>query len=110
GPDVVKVTTGEEVTFETLGGADIHGQRSGVAHFVSENEDDAFSAIRTLIGYIPSSCRDDPPRVSNEDPIDRADENLQSLIPLDPTHPYEMRDVIGSITDRGEFLEVMPHH
>jgi acetyl-CoA carboxylase carboxyltransferase component len=110
GPDVIKVTTGEEVTQEELGGSDVHNQRSGVAHFIADAEDEAFAQIRELLSYLPSNNREQPPhRPTLDDPL-RADPELQSIIPDNPNHPYDMRGVITRVVDEGRFLEVMPYH
>jgi propionyl-CoA carboxylase beta chain len=108
GPEVVRVTTGEEVDFEQLGGADVHSQRSGVAHFEAGSEDEAFQQVRALLSYLPQNSQEPPPRIPCSDPVDRADPELQSLIPDSHREPYEMRDVIHRVVDSGEFLEVQP--
>ncbi|NNM97527.1 MAG: acyl-CoA carboxylase subunit beta [Candidatus Dormibacteraeota bacterium] len=108
GPEVVRVTTGEEVDFEQLGGADIHSQRSGVAHFEARNEDEAFQQVRQLLSFLPQNSTEPAPRVPTDDPADRADPELQEVIPLSHREPYEMRDVIRRIVDDGNFLEVQP--
>jgi acetyl-CoA carboxylase carboxyltransferase component len=110
GPDVIKVTTGEEVTQETLGGADVHSQRSGVAHLESDTEDEAFAQIRRLLSYLPSSNRERPPHREPTDDPDRADAELQSIIPDNPNQPYDMRGVITRVVDDGDFLETQPYH
>ncbi len=110
GPDVIKAVTGEEVTFETLGGADIHNQRSGVAHFEADSEDESFAQIRRLLGYLPQNNREQPPHRPTGDDPHRADAELQSIIPDNPNQPYDMRQVVTRIVDDGEFLEQMPYH
>ncbi|MBV8527721.1 MAG: hypothetical protein JOZ75_05355, partial [Candidatus Dormibacteraeota bacterium] len=110
GPDVIKVTTGEVVNFEDLGGADVHNQRSGVAHFINDTEDEAFAQIRDLLSYLPANNRERPPyRPSLDDPH-RADPELQTVIPDNPNQPYDMRAVVCRILDEAKFLEVMPFH
>jgi len=110
GPDVIKVTTGERVTFEDLGGSDVHNQRSGVAHFNADTEDEAFAQMRTLLGYLPANNHEPPPyRPTLDDPL-RADPELQSIVPDNPNQPYDMRAVVTRVVDDGEFLEVMPYH
>ena len=110
GPDVIKVTTGERVTFEDLGGSDVHNQRSGVAHFNAETEDEALDQMRALLGYLPANNHEQPPyRPTLDDPA-RADPELQSIIPDNPNQPYDMRAVVTRVVDDGEFLEVMPYH
>jgi len=110
GPDVIKVTTGEEVTFEELGGSDVHNRVSGVAHFIADAEDEAFAQIRDLLSYLPANNRDRPPHRPTLDDPQRADVELQSIIPDNPNHPYDMRAVITRVVDEGRFLEVMPYH
>ena len=110
GPDVIKVTTGESVTFDDLGGSEVHNQRSGVAHFIADTEDDAFTQIRELLGYLPANNREKPPFVATLDDPERADEELQSIIPDNPNQPYDMREVVARIVDDRNFLEVMPYH
>jgi propionyl-CoA carboxylase beta chain len=106
GPSVVKTVTHEEVDFEGLGGADVHGATSGVAHFVHDSERDALAAIRTLLSYLPANNLDDPPLSASADPPDRRDEALLDIVPDSPTTPYDMHDVIRRVVDDGAFLEV----
>jgi propionyl-CoA carboxylase beta chain len=106
GPSVVKTVTHEEVDFEGLGGADVHGATSGVAHFVHDSERDALAAIRTLLSYLPANNLDDPPLGASADPPDRRDEALLDIVPDSPTTPYDMHDVIRRVVDDGAFLEV----
>ncbi|HEX6537583.1 MAG TPA: acyl-CoA carboxylase subunit beta [Candidatus Dormibacteraeota bacterium] len=110
GPDVIKVTTGEQVSFEDLGGSDVHNQRSGVAHFIADSEDEAFAQMRELLSYLPASNREQPPHRATDDPPHRADEELQRVIPDNPNQPYDMREVVTRVVDEGRFLEVMPYH
>ena len=110
GPDVIKVTTGERVTFEDLGGSDVHNQRSGVAHFNADTEEEAFGEMRALLGYLPANNREQPPhKPTLDDPL-RADPELQTIIPDNPNQPYDMRGVVSRVVDSGEFLEVMAYH
>ena len=106
GPSVVKTVTHEEVDFEGLGGADVHGGTSGVAHFVHDSELESLAAIRRLITFIPSNNLDDPPIRPSTDPADRRDEELLGVVPDEPTKAYDMRDVIRRVVDDGELLEV----
>lgn len=106
GPNVVKTVTHETVDSEALGGARSHATKSGVAHFVGKNELDAIQKIKSLLSYIPSNNLEDPPRVLTDDLPERADEKLDEIIPEDPSHPYDMKDIIHLIMDEGEFLEV----
>ena len=108
GPEVVRVTTGEEVDFEQLGGADIHSVRSGVAHFEAADEDEAFRQVRELLSFLPQNSNEAPPRVQTADPSGRADPELQEIIPANEREPYEMREVIHRVVDDGRFLEVQP--
>ena len=106
GPNVVKTVTHETVDSEALGGARSHATKSGVAHFVAKNELDAIQKIKSLLSYIPSNNLEDPPRVLTDDLPERADEKLDEIIPEDPSHPYDMKDIINLIMDEGEFFEV----
>jgi len=110
GPDVIRVTTGERVTFEELGGSDVHNQRSGVAHFIADSEDDSFAQMRELLSYLPSNSRERPPFRPTLDDPQRADPELQTVIPDNPNQPYDMRAVVTRVLDDGKFLEVMPFH
>ena len=106
GPKVVKTVTGEDVTQEQLGGASIHTSKSGVAHFAADTEEDGLKIIRQLMSYIPQNNLEEAPIVTNDDPIDRLDDGLNSIIPDSPNRPYDMYEVIGAVVDNGEFLEV----
>jgi propionyl-CoA carboxylase beta chain len=106
GPSVVKTVTHEDVTFEELGGADAHATTSGVAHFAVDNEVEALETVRELLSFIPGNNREDPPRIDSDDPIDREEEDLDSLVPENPNKPYDMLDVIRRIVDHGDFFEV----
>ena len=107
---VIKVTTGEQVTFEDLGGSDVHNQRSGVAHFIADSEDDAFTQIRDLLSYLPANNREQPPYRPTLDDPHRADPELQAIIPDNPNQAYDMRAVVIRVVDEERFLEVMPFH
>jgi len=106
GPNVVKTVTHEEVTFETLGGAEIHGSTSGIAHAVYASEPECLGAIRELLDYLPSNNLSDPPSRPTSDPDDRRDERLLELIPQSPATPYDMHGVIRAVVDDGRFFEV----
>lgn len=106
GPKVVKAATGEDVTFESLGGAEVHAEKSGVAHFVANDERDAISLIKKLLSYLPSNNLEDPPYVDTGDDPNREDEALNSIVPEDPEEPYDMREIITRIFDKGSFFEV----
>jgi acetyl-CoA carboxylase carboxyltransferase component len=105
GPDVIRTVTGEEVDAETLGGADTHAARSGVAHFVADSEAAAFAVTRRLLSYLPSNNAEDPPSVRAAD-AETDDDALDRLIPSSPETAYDVRDAITGIADRGSFLEV----
>ncbi|GAA1734512.1 acyl-CoA carboxylase subunit beta [Luedemannella helvata] len=110
GPDVIKTVTGEDVGFEELGGARTHNHRSGNAHYLATDEDDAVDYVRALLAYLPSNNADDPPAwpsAADLDP-DEADHALDTLIPDSANQPYDMHTVIGTVLDDGEFLEVSP--
>jgi len=106
GPDVVKTVTHEEVSFEDLGGASVHSEKSGVCHMAADSEGDALYLIRKLLGYLPQNNMEDPPfMIGGDDPL-RMDEALGTMIPDDPGKPYDMKDIIRSIVDNGQFFEI----
>jgi propionyl-CoA carboxylase beta chain len=109
GPDVIKAVTGEKVTFEQLGGAMSHNQKSGVAHFAAENEEHCIEYIKTLLSYLPSNNLDDPPRIKPSDDPNRMDEGLVNILPDESDKPYDMKEIIKHVVDNGEFLEVHEH-
>ena len=106
GPKVVKTVTGEDVTVDKLGGAMVHATKSGVAHFVGETEESTIETIRELVGYIPSNNFEEAPFVATEDPLDRLEDSLNTIIPENPNEAYDVKDVIHAIVDEGRFLEV----
>jgi propionyl-CoA carboxylase beta subunit len=106
GPNVVKTVTHESIDMEGLGGADVHGGTSGVAHFVHDSEVECLDSIRRLLAFLPQNNREDPPRRQTSDPFDRAGDELLDLIPGEPNRPYDMHGVIRHIVDDGEFHEV----
>lgn len=106
GPKVVKTVTGEDVTQEQLGGASVHASKSGVAQFSVQTEEDGFTLIRKLLGYLPQNNLEEAPLMKSDDPIDRLEDGLNEIIPDSPNRPYDMYEVIGAIVDKGEFLEV----
>lgn len=110
GPKVVKTVTGEDITVDDLGGANIHSSKSGVSHFMAENEDECIMILRKLLSYMPQNNLEEPPVTECTDPIDRMDDNLNQIIPDNPNKPYDVIDVIDSIVDYGEFLEVHRHY
>ena len=106
GPDVVKTVTGEEVSFEELGGAATHASKSGVAQFISPNEEAALEDARYLLSFLPQNNVDPPPYAEPSDPAGREDAELDTLIPDDPAKPYDMKNVVRRVVDDGEFMEV----
>ncbi len=106
GPKVVKTVTGEDISIEDLGGGKVHASKSGVSHFLVENEQEGLMLIRKLLTYIPQNNLEDPIITENTDPIDRMDDHLNELIPQNPNQPYDILDVITSIVDYSEFLEI----
>ncbi len=110
GPDVIKAVTHEEVTKDELGGAATHNSKSGVAHFMADDDEQAMMMIRELLSYLPSNNLADPPIHPCLDDISRVDEKLQTLIPDDPNKPYEMKELIKTIVDNHIFFEVQPHY
>jgi acetyl-CoA carboxylase carboxyltransferase component len=106
GPKVVKTVLNEDVTTEALGGPDMHSRKSGVAHFISDSEEDTILLIRKLLSYLPSNNMEEPPWRKPGDPIDRLCEELAAIIPDHPNKPYDMIDVIEAVADDHEFLEV----
>ncbi|MBE0650881.1 MAG: methylmalonyl-CoA carboxyltransferase [Bacteroidales bacterium] len=110
GPDVIKTVTHEEVTKEELGGAMTHNKKSGVAHFSADDEEQALMTIRELMSFLPLNNMEDPPRKTCTDDPNREDPNLDTIIPIDPNKPYNMKEIIHSVIDNGHFLEVQPHY
>ncbi len=106
GPKVVKTVTGEDVDEESLGGASIHSTKSGVTHFTAATEEEGLALIRKLISYLPQNNLEETPLVECKDPIDRLDDVLNEIIPDNPNQSYDMYEVIGTIVDNNEFLEV----
>ncbi|MBK6602665.1 MAG: acyl-CoA carboxylase subunit beta [Betaproteobacteria bacterium] len=108
GPDVIKAVTGEDVTAQSLGGAEVHMHRSGVAHLAAQSEAAALELVKRLLGYLPQNNNEDPPQVAPYDSPDREDEALNALIPDNENEPYDMRVAIAMIFDRDSFLEIHP--
>jgi propionyl-CoA carboxylase beta chain len=106
GPNVVKTVTHEQVTSEELGGAMVHASRSGVAHFACENEADAIEKVKRLLNYIPQNNCEDPPWADCIDPLDREEDALNRIVPENPNQPYDIKDVINDVVDKGSFLEI----
>lgn len=109
GPKVVKTVTGEVVTDDELGGAMVHGSKSGVNHFVAEDEQEGIMLIRKLLSYLPQNNLEDPPISVCDDPIDRLEDALNEIIPENPNKPYDVKDIIHTLVDYNEFLEVQRH-
>lgn len=108
GPDVVQAVTGEHITQNGLGGADVHSTSSGVAHFVYDDEFSCFEDVRYLLSLLPANNRELPPVIENTDPVDRPGTSMAKLVPADPSQAYDTRVVIEELVDDGEFFEVQP--
>jgi propionyl-CoA carboxylase beta chain len=110
GPDVIKTVTHEEVSKEELGGTMTHNVKSGVAHFAVDDDRACLQRIRDLLSYMPSNNTEDPPLIRSDDPADRADPELDELIPPEPTKPYDMKRLVQAVVDDRNFLEVHEHY
>lgn len=110
GPKVVKTVTGETVTEEELGGAMVHGAKSGVTHFVAEDEQEGIALIRKLLSYMPQNNLEDPPVFPCDDPVNRLEDALNEIIPENPSKPYDVKDIIHAVVDYNEFVEVQRHY
>src|SRR3954462_7239002 len=109
GPEVIKTVTGEEVDFESLGGAMTHNTKSGVAHFAADGEEQCLEDARYLFSFLPSNNLELPPRVQPTDDPDRQEPELDTIVPDNPNKPYDMREVITRVVDDEEFFEVHEH-
>ena len=109
GPDVIKAVTHEEVTMNELGGAMTHNSKSGVAHLIAENDEQAMIMLRELISFLPSNNMEEAPISPCTDDIHRADEKLLTMVPDDPNKPYDMKELISIVVDHNNFLEIQPH-
>ena len=109
GPDVIKTVMHEDVTKEELGGSMTHNATSGVAHFIARDDADALALVRELLSFMPQNNHDDPPRLETDDPIDRRDEALDTLVPIEPDKPYDIKEIISRVVDDGHFVEVHEH-
>jgi acetyl-CoA carboxylase carboxyltransferase component len=109
GPEVVREVTNEKVSFSELGGAQVHNERSGVAHFLVEDEHECFRVLRNLLSFIPSNNLENPPRIAPKDDPKRRNEELNSILPPNPNRSYDMEAVIRKIVDNGDFLEVQKY-
>jgi propionyl-CoA carboxylase beta chain len=110
GPDVVKAATHEDVTYDELGGAMVHNEKSGVAHFAVDSELECIELLKTLFSYLPQNNLEDPPSLEPTDDANRMDKTLDTIIPESPNKPYDMLEVIKRIVDNGDFLEVHKHY
>lgn len=106
GPKVVKTVTHEDLTSDELGGAEVHASKSGVAHFIAENDLEAIQIVNKLMSFLPANNVEDPPFEENTDLPDRIDETLNYIVPENPNQPYDMRDIIKRVADNEEFFEV----
>ena len=106
GPAVVKSVLSEEVTHEQLGGGLVHNQKSGVAHFLTADDEEALKNVQELLSYMPQNYREKPPEVSSNDPTTREELSLRDIVPEDPNKPYDMREIISRVIDDAQFLEV----
>ena len=109
GPDVVKTVTGEDVTLEELGGAMSHSSKSGVATFMSNDEQSCLDDVRFLLSFLPTNNLEEPPAVDTADDPERSCDMLRDILPVSPNQPYDMKKVIREVVDDGEFFEYFPH-
>jgi acetyl-CoA carboxylase carboxyltransferase component len=110
GPDVVKQVLNEEVTVDELGGARVHSTKSGVAHFVYNDDENTLLGIKMLLSYLPSNNVENPPFVTSDDPVERFEPLLRTIVPDDPDKPYDAREVIKLVADKGSFFEVAENY
>jgi propionyl-CoA carboxylase beta chain len=106
GPDVVKAVMHQDVSFEELGGADVHASISGIAHFVYDKEEELLLSIRKLLGYLPSNNLENPPFIQADDDPNREIPELDDIIPIDPTEPYDVKEIIKKVLDENSFFEI----
>ncbi|MFO8062725.1 MAG: acyl-CoA carboxylase subunit beta [bacterium] len=109
GPKVVKSVLNEEVTTEDLGGAGVHSSKSGVSHFMYENDEEVLEQVRRLMSFLPLSNEEKPPVVETDDPYDRVEPELNRIVPDDPNKPYDVKDIINLLVDNNDFMEVQPY-
>jgi acetyl-CoA carboxylase carboxyltransferase component len=110
GPEVIKAVTGETVSFDELGGTLVHNGKSGVAHFLAQDEQNALELVKLLLSYLPQNNTEDPPQLTPYDSRNRMDEALNAAVPDIDSEPYDMRDVIERVFDEDSFLEVQPYY
>jgi propionyl-CoA carboxylase beta chain len=110
GPDVIKTVTHEEVTKEELGGANTHNSTSGVAHFMAHSDEECLLVIRELFSFLPSNNMDEAPRRQSNDPWDRVEDSLNSIVPAESNIPYDIKDVIHAVVDQNYFFEIQEHY
>src|SRR5579872_7112051 len=108
GPEIIKTVTGEDVTFEELGGATTHATKSGVAHLIASDEDDLIEQTRTLLSFMPQNNLEDPPRFACDDDPHRSVESLDDVVPDSPNKPYDMHEIVEAVVDGGDFFEIQP--
>ncbi len=110
GPQVIKSVTGEEVSQDELGGADTHNKISGVAHFKDKTEEECIERVKTLLALLPSNNLEGPPVYETSDDINRSEEKLNEVVPVNPNKPYDMKEVITLLADKGDFFEVQEYY
>ena len=110
GPNVIKMVTNEDVSFEELGGANTHSTKSGVTHFMAASDQDCLLMTRRLLSFLPQNNLEDPPRIVPNDKPERREEKLNSIVPMDARKPYDMLDIIRLVMDEGDFMEVQPRY
>lgn len=110
GPNVVKEVLNETVTTEDLGGASVHGTKSGVADFVYNDDENTILGVKKLLSYLPSNNMEKPPVIKSEDMTERQEERLRNIVPEDPDKPYNVKDIIELIVDNGDYLEIAENH
>ncbi len=109
GPQVIKEVTSEEVSFEDLGGASVHTSKSGVAHFTAKSDEECIDMIKKLLSYLPSNNLEEPPYVEPTEETHRLIPELEDIVPVESTKPYDMKEVINYVVDKGSFFEVQPN-
>lgn len=110
GPEVIKTVTHEEVTKEELGGAMSHATKSGVAHLTAKDEKQGLLMVRELLSYLPANNMEDPPVTPTDDPVDRQEEALKTIVPVNPNKPYDIKEIIRLVADDKHFFEIHEHY